>query len=543
VPKLIIKNGIQKGHEVATKSPMVIGRGATADLSLPDAGVSRRHASLTLQEGEWMLEDLDSANGTVVSGRRLQKPLALRDGDVIGVGSVFMEFSRRDLAPPPPSVSDVKLADDGPAPSVLMAIPEELRRSSVVDDRARLRFMDDIAKISTLVFDEHALVEFVVQEMLQLMPRADRAVVLIDQDGELLPRASRTRSGKSPPQQMVTSRRLLQDVMAKREAVLAVDTQADDRYKQSQSIHALGIRAAICAPVIFENEMYGVLQVDSASSGVPFNKGDLALVMSLASQVGMALGYARLHARLVAQQIVEHDMALAKKIQQQFLPDDTLRVPGYQVACEYRPALAIGGDLYDFIDLGGGKIALVIGDVSGKGISAALFAAKLATDLRYQAAGQSEPAEILRRANEVLVRRDNEGMFVTAAVGVLYPDHGLLDIASAGHPPPLVRDQAGMVVPLGRAGDSPLGLDPRARYGQNRYQLDHGDTLVLYTDGVTEALDPANRVFSDARLAETIGRGPGTADALLQTIHADVARFVGGAPQSDDVTIMCVTRR
>ena len=540
MPKLIIKNGIQKDTEVAVKAPMIIGRGAAADLSLPDAGVSRRHASLNLQDSEWVLEDLNSANGTVVNGWRVEKPTLLKDGDVIGVGSVFIEYSRRDLAPPPSSAPDVQLVDDGPQPSVLMALPEELRRSSAVDDKARLRFMDDIARISTMVFEEQALVTFVVEEMLQLMPRADRAVVLIDQDGELVPRASKTRSGKTT--QAVTSRRLLQDVMAKREAVLAVDTQADERYAQSHSIHALGIRAAICAPVLFEGEMYGVLQVDSASSGVPFNKSDLALVMSLASQVGMALGYARLHARLVARQILEHDMVLAKKIQQQFMPEDTLQVPGYRLAIEYRPALAIGGDFYDLIELGSGRVALVIGDVSGKGISAALFAAKLATDLRYQAAGQSEPAEILRRANEILVKRDNEGMFVTAAVAVLSPERGWLDLASAGHPPPYVRDQAGAVVPLGRAGDSPLGINPSARYGQNRYQLEAGDTMVLYTDGVTEALDPENRVYSEGRLVETIGRGPGKADRLLRAIDADVGKFVSGAPQSDDVTIMCIGR-
>jgi serine phosphatase RsbU (regulator of sigma subunit)/pSer/pThr/pTyr-binding forkhead associated (FHA) protein len=541
VPKLTIKNGLQKDTEVPLKAAMVIGRGAAADLSLPDAGVSRRHASLSLRESDWVLEDLNSANGTVVNGWRLQKPTALKDGDVIGVGSVFIEYSRQDPAPPPSSAPDVKIVDDGPQPSVLMAIPEELRRSSAVDDKARLRFMDDIARISTMVFDEQALVEFVVEEMLQLMPRADRAVVLIDQDGELVPRASKTRSGKTT--QAVTSRRLLQDVMAKREAVLAVDTQADERYAQSHSIHALGIRAAICAPVLFEGEMYGVLQVDSASSGVPFTKADLALVMSLASQVGMALGYARLHARLVARQILEHDMVLAKKIQHQFMPEETLEVPGYRLAIEYRPALAIGGDFYDLIELGSGRIAIVIGDVSGKGISAALFAAKLATDLRYQAAGQSEPSEILRRANEVLVRRDNEGMFVTAAIGVLSPERGWLDIASAGHPPPYVRDPAGAVVPLGRAGDSPLGLNPTARYGQNRYQLEVGDTLVLYTDGVTEALDPQNRVYSEGRLVDTIGRGPGKAERLLRNIDADIAKFVNGAPQSDDVTILCLTRR
>ena len=541
MPKLLIKNGIQKDTEVAVKTPMIIGRGASADLSLPDSGVSRRHASLTLQDGEWLLEDLGSANGTVVNGWRVTKPSKLRDGDVIGVGSVFLEYSRRDIpSPQTAAVADVKLQDDGPAPSVIMAIPEELRSSTVVDDKARLRFMDDIARISTMVFDEAALVAFVVEEMLQLMPRADRAVVLIQQDGDLVPRASRTRSGKTP--KVVTSRRLLQDVMSKREAVLAVDTQADARFAQSQSIHALGIRAAICAPVLFEGEMYGVLQVDSASSGVPFSKNDLALVMSLASQVGMALAHARLHAKLVARQLLEHDLALARKIQQQFLPDKTIEVPGYALAVEYRPALEIGGDLYDLIDLGGGRIALVIGDVSGKGVSAALFAAKLATDLRYQAAGQSAPSEILRRANEVLVMRDNEGMFVTAAVGVLDPAGGWLDLSSAGHPPPFVRDASGAVTPLGRAGDKPLGLDPHARFGQNRYQLEAGDTLVLYTDGVTEALDPANRLYSEARLMETLRRAPGEAGGILRAIGGDMASFVSGAPQSDDVTIICLGR-
>jgi sigma-B regulation protein RsbU (phosphoserine phosphatase) len=125
---------------------------------------------------------------------------------------------------------------------------------------------------------------------------------------------------------------------------------------------------------------------------------------------------------------------------------------------------------------------------------------------------------------------------------VLDPAGGWLDLSSAGHPPPFVRDASGAVTPLGRAGDKPLGLDPHARFGQNRYQLEAGDTLVLYTDGVTEALDPANRLYSEARLMETLRRAPGDAGGILRAIGGDMASFVSGAPQSDDVTIICLGR-
>lgn len=551
MPKLVIQSGALKGQEFRFDHAVAIGRVATADLPLSDPGVSRKHARLSPQDGGWVVEDLGSANGTLVNGWRVQDATRLREGDVIGIGAVFAQFVERDApqprtpsavaTPPTTSMPAVQYRDEGPQPAVLLSMPGHGgSKEAGVDDEVRLRFLKDFAKIGTLVLDEPALVAFIADELLALVPRADRAVVLTCDGEDLVPRASRMRKGQ--PSEIVASRKLLNDVMSRREAVLAIDTLSDANYAESESIVALGIRAAISAPMMFQDEIYGVVQVDSGSPGVPFREADVALVLSLASQVGMALGYARLHSTLMEREIFERDMALARRIQQQFLPEGQLDIPGFSAAVDYRPALGISGDFYDCIDLGDGRVGLVIGDVSGKGVSAALYAAKLLTDLRYQAVGQARPGEILARTNRVLACRDHEGMFATATVAVLDAKTGTIDLSSAGHPLPFVRRRDGSVAPIGRPGGAPLGLNAAAVFEEHHCTLAAGESLVLYTDGVIEALDAKQTLFDEPRTIEAIRASDGTSDGVLASLRAAMLLFVGKAAQSDDVTVVCVRR-
>lgn len=544
MPTLTIRSGLLKGQQFRLDKPTVVGRGATADLSLADPGVSRRHASFSRQDAAWSVEDLGSANGTKVNGRRLSAPTRLKSGDVLHIGTIAANFEDDTEPQASAPAPEVQYREGSDAPAVLISLPGDTASgdpaAAGMDEAVRLRFLADFAKIGTLVFDEPALVSFIADELLALVPRADRSLVFTHDGEDLTPRATRTRSGKAP--EVVASRRLLRDVMAKREAVLAIDTLTDERYSESESMVAAGIRAAICAPMMFQGEIYGVVQVDSASAGVPFKEADVALVLSLASQLGMALGYARLHATLVEREIVERDIALARRIQQQFLPAGNLELPGYTLGVEYRPALGVSGDFYDLIELDAGRVALVVGDVSGKGISAALYASKLTTHLRYQAAGQIDPGEILARTNRMLAGRDHEGMFATIAVIVIETDTGVVELANAGHPPPFVRRRDGRVVPIGRAGSAPLGLDVNAAFPQTRCDLLAGESLLLYTDGVIEALDAKQELFDEARTVEAIGASDGTADGILTALGRAVERFVGSAPQSDDVTIVCLRR-
>lgn len=540
MPTLTMKSGLLKGQTFDFERNSVIGRGATVDLSLADPGVSRRHASLNRHEGGWVVRDLGSANGTMVNGWRVTEPVRLQNGDVIGVGAVLAEFREREVPAEQAPAPAVQYRDAQPA--VLISLPGDRppARTTGMDETVQLRFLADFARIGTLVFDEPALVSFIAAELLALVPRADRSVVLTNEEGELVPRASCTRSGQAP--EIVASRQLLRDVMEKRAAVLAIDTLADERYAQSESIMAIGIRAAICAPMMFHDEIHGVVQVDSASPGVPFQEADVALVLSLASQLGMALGYARLHGKLVERELFERDLALARRIQQQFLPEGQMTLAGYSVAVEYVPALGVSGDFYDRIDLGDGRVGLVVGDVSGKGVSAALYASKLTTDLRYQAVGQTRASEILARTNRVLCQRHHEGMFATVAIAVIDPATGSVELANAGHPPPYLRRRDGRVSPIGPPGSAPLGLDPEATFSPSHCDLVPGESLLLYTDGVIEALNARQELFEESRTMKAIASSDGTVDGILAALRAAVERFVGRAPQSDDLTMLCVRK-
>jgi sigma-B regulation protein RsbU (phosphoserine phosphatase) len=181
--------------------------------------------------------------------------------------------------------------------------------------------------------------------------------------------------------------------------------------------------------------------------------------------------------------------------------------------------------------------------VSGKGIAAALFAAKVMSDIRYQAVGQLDAATILSRINRTLAERDHEGMFVTLALTIIDARTSRLTVASAGHPLPVVRDAAGQVMTIGHAGDAPLGVDVNARFGQHVYEFDRGDTVVLFTDGVIEALNPANELYGTERLIDTVaGCDAGTAAAVVRTIGESVTGFAGAQEQSDDVTVVCFRR-
>jgi serine phosphatase RsbU (regulator of sigma subunit) len=545
MPTLTIQGGPLGGTVLTFSGEAVVGRSAVADLVIADASISRRHARLVHRDRRCRIEDLGSANGTRINGKPVLRPTTLGDGDTVELGVVRLIYTQSD---PDAPQGDVRYRDDASHPEVLFAMPAEAPAAggaaaaqSGEQVAVELRFLENFAKISRMVLDPDALLSFVVQELLELMPRAERAFVMLRDPGtgELVPSTIRTRKGAVS--EIVASRTLLQHVVSSRSAVLVVDTARDARYAEARSLHDLGIRAAVAAPMIFQQDLYGILQVDSTGA-VPFADRDVAMVLSLASQVGLALATARLHQAAVRRGLVEHDMELATKVQRHFLPREPPALSGYACSFVYRPALGVGGDFYDFLDLGNNLVGIVIGDVSGKGVSAALYAAKLTSDLRHQAAGQTRPATILGRTNRALLGLQDEGMFATAVVAVLDRATGQIEVSIAGHPPPLLRDAAGRVSRLGRVGSPPLGLHEKAVFEQHRYILDVQSTVVFYTDGVTEAISPAEELFGETRLIDAIRHATGTADAFKDRLEAAVHAFSGGQATSDDLTIVCVQR-
>jgi phosphoserine phosphatase RsbU/P len=551
VPKLRFQNGPRRNTEFAFDKRVMVGRRGNADLSIDDPTISRRHAVLTWMNEECTVLDLGSGNGTFINGRIVSKPTRLRDGDVVTIGSVSAIYS--DSSASPPDATDplrgVTVVPD--APSMLFRIPAADEAAAALQQlepnetiaalTRRLRFLNELGKITELVFDGPALLSFVLDQIFDLMPQTERGFIMLwdPKSASLLPKASRTREGTEAP--YVVSQTLIGDVLGKHQAVLVADAQSDPRYSKAESVLALGIRTAMGTPVLFHDEFFGIIQIDSRT-GALFGKTDLVLLVGIAAQVGMALAYARLHESLMEQRLLAQDMQLARRIQQRFLPESTPASRGYSFAVTCNPALSVGGDFYDFLDLGGGLIGVVIGDVSGKGVSAALYAAKLTSDLRHQAVDQRDPRAILTRVNHVLTSRDTEGMFATVIVIVVDPGSGRIAVANAGHPLPYLRARDGRTDALGHAGGAPVGMFEDCTFAHDEYELARGDCIVLYTDGITEALNEREELFGDQRLIDTIRQSAPGASRLMEIVRSEVGAFAGTHAQSDDITILCFGR-
>jgi serine phosphatase RsbU (regulator of sigma subunit) len=533
MPQLAIKSGPLAGKTIPLDRSVTLGRGSSADIDLADRSVSRRHAVIAPKNGGWLLTDLSTANGTFVEGARIGEPHVLQEGARLQFGIVEARFENAAPAP------EVSVREDRGTGSIIMRMPATGPAGAEAPS-LRLQFLSELGGLLGQTFDEEALLSRILDKLFELLPQAERGSVLLkeSEDGPLTPRASRSRDPKGGA--VVTSRTLLREVMEKREGILSANALEDERFSKAGSMFDVGIRSLMCAPILDETGVHGVIHVDSTRSGFPFGADDMQLLLAVARLLALALANARLHSRLLEQELFRHDLVLAGKVQQSFLPKEIPNVAGCGIAVEYTPANEVGGDFYAFLELEGGRVGLALGDVSGKGVSAALCMARIMSDLRYQAVGQTEPGEILRRLNVSLCGDLEDGMFVTMVLMILEPRSAELKVARAGHPPPLVCEGDGDVVTLA-AGDGPaLAFDAKAEFSQRQYTLDRHDVVVIYSDGVTEALDPQKALYGEERLAKAIARAPRTARGVREEILSDLRSFARDEPQSDDLTLVCL---
>lgn len=550
MPKLRVKIGPRPGKAVSFDATVVLGRSESVDVRLDELTVSRRHAEVRRAASGWVVADLGTQNGTYVNGARIAGPTPLKPGDEISMGAVTLGFEDAAVAAAPAQpAAGVKLVEPPASETKAVlaridadAIPISPAESALSASlTSRLQFLYDLAGDLGGTFDEAAVLERILGRLFELLPEAERGFILLTApDGSIEPRAvrSRARDGSA----LTISRTLVHEVIEKRQGLLSVDARDDRRFTPSVSMLGLSIRSLICVPIVSGDEVFGALQVDTTRPGKPFDEGELALVMAVSRQLALSLQKARLHARVLEEQLLHHDLALAGRLQKSFLPRGLPEVPGYAFAAEYAAALEVGGDLYAFLQLAGGRVGIAVGDVSGKGVSAALCMAKLSSDLRIHAVGESEPAVILGRVNQALCDELEEGMFVTVALLVLDPRSGELRVARAGHPAPLLREASGRIRELGTPGDSPLGVSAEAVFAQQAYRLQRSDVVLVFTDGVTEAQNRRLQLFGDERLAASIRGAKGSAEAVRDAVLADVEAFVAGHSQNDDLTLVCVGR-
>jgi serine phosphatase RsbU (regulator of sigma subunit) len=258
-------------------------------------------------------------------------------------------------------------------------------------------------------------------------------------------------------------------------------------------------------------------------------------------QTAVALQVADFHQRLLEQQQLEQDLRLARRVQQGFLPNSVPEVSRFVFAAHYDPAFHVGGDFYDFIDLGDGRLAVVLGDVSGHGVSAALFMARLSSHLRSFAIAEKEPLRVFERT-QTLLEENQDGMFATIIYMVIDTLTGSLIVSNAGHMPPIFRRPAeGDVRSMSEITDMMLGVLPDELPLEHSIQLMPGETLFLYSDGVVEARDESSQMYGIDRLTWVCGQGSAQAPDLLRTVLKDFDAHIGSKEHPDDITIVALT--
>jgi serine phosphatase RsbU (regulator of sigma subunit) len=303
----------------------------------------------------------------------------------------------------------------------------------------------------------------------------------------------------------------------------------------------------VVVPLVSQGELIGLLNLGLRLSQQEYSADDRTLLNDLATQTAPAVQVAQL-VRQQQQQAqererIEQELRVARLIQQTLLPKEVPELGGWDVAAYYQPAREVGGDFYDFLELDDGHLGLVVGDVTDKGVPAALVMATTRTMLRASAQRLDSPAEVLRQVNDVIVPDIPPNMFITCLYAILDTRSGKLRYANAGHDLPYLRHK-------GRPGDAselratgmPLGLMPGMYYEEKEAVLEAGDSILFYSDGLVEAHDPQREMFGFPRLQGLVGAHPGGA-TMVDFLLKELARFVGdGWEQEDDITLVTLER-
>lgn len=527
----------------------VLGRALDCQVHIRDLTVSRRHARISRKDSYFLVEDLGSGNGTYVNERPVHQH-ELAHGDVIRIASAAFTFeevvaANHTVTMVGPLESEPQIVKVVDASRSLLADPGALATATspkaVQDMASRLRTVYAVAEAISNILDLDELLEEVLDRLFETFPRAERGfIMLLDpQSGELIPKALK-RANEGDAADLEVSRTILQEVMAQRHAVLSHNAMEDKRFRSGRSVANFGIRAMMCAPLVWRAEALGIVYLDSLGIAA-FSQDDLELLSGIAGQAAVALGNTRLHQELLKRQRLEQDLHLAERIQQSFLPNRIPDLDGYQFSARYDPAFEVGGDFYDFITLPDERLGLVVADVSGKGIAAALYMARLTSDLRYLALAEPDPSKVLDQMNRAVLENRQDDLFVTLVYAVLDTRTGELTLANAGHLPPVHRQAAtGDIVQRDAGTGLPLGIVSEGDYSTVTFQLQPGDTVLLYTDGLVEAMSPNREMFGDHRLLQVLQTASADPAEQLEQVVRACQHHVLDAPQFDDTTLVCL---
>ena len=539
----------------------VFGRHPSSHIVLDNEAVSRHHAQILESHGHFFLEDLKSRNGTLINGQPVQQPIELHENDSITLCEFEFHFHQER---PDPSAPDTQPAsvlehdsqssryfavgvepvdDDANSSSILTKLsmtstgPDHI----VADPEAKLHAVLEISKSLGQVLELDEVLTRMLDGLFEIYAQAEEGFVLLREESGNNPviRATRHRSGASDRTPSI-SLTIVREAMNSGEAILSADAMGDNRFQGSQSIAGMRLRSMMCAPLMgLDGQALGLVQLASRDVTLPFVESDLDVLIGVATQGALAIENASLHAEVLKQRDLERELDFATQVQLGFLPNKRPLAEGFEFCDYYEAAHRVGGDYFDYIELPDGRVAVAVADVAGKGIPAALLMARLYSATRYHLLSQPDLGMALSDLNRDISTSGLGHRFVTCALAVLDPHTKQVALANAGHLPPLIRHPDGSITEvISQHAGMPLGIVPDQEFQQQLHQLGPGDTWLMFTDGVTEAMNGDSEIYGTERLQQSFARAPEELDAMIQAVVGDVATHCGERDQSDDMCLV-----
>ena len=529
-PRLVVHDALQRRVVPIDKLVFTIGRGDGCDLQLAGPEVSRAHADITAAAEGYVFHDRGSRHGSFVNGTRVEARV-LASGDRIECGRTGAALL---------FLLDAARAGDA-APAVR---PGDLRQVAILLESLREMGGDRVLdEVLAMVLD--AAID---------ATGADRGVILLpDADGRLEPRLARATGGTALDiRSVVLSRKIPDDVFETGITAVVPDLlEGDDASAHSGTI-ALGIRHVLSAPLRLvrylertgeasPRQYIGVLYLDSRDRGRIVASSARAALEALAGEAALAVENARLYQQGLEKTRLDEELRMASRIQQTLLPDARRTGAFFDIVAASVPSRAIGGDFFDYQALPGGRLGFGLGDITGKGPAAALLASLVQGALASRAAdtdadGDEWPRATVEQLNRILLSRRIESRFVTLFLGALSPD-GTLAYCNAAQNPPLLFT-GGSVARL-ETGGTIIGAFAEAEYERGVVRLAPGDTLVVFSDGVSEAVDATGEEFGEARVrALVLEQLHETPERLVRALVERVVAFGQGVGQHDDITVL-----
>ncbi len=531
---ITLTNGSTLSHVLRGAGAEVIGRDPSCDIWVDDPSTSRRHAQFVATPEGYVVEDLGSKNGTLVNDQPRERHRLLHD-DLITLGTVRIRYVHAEADAEPPSV----LVTDRPA-------DEETARYSnpgekIQLSRQRLQKLYEISDRLTRLRDPQQLLCDAMDVCFEML-HCERGAIAVRRAGGRAVDWPVVRNLRGREGELTISRTTLSRALEHGErAIVTVDTlgQADPTVSMVQH----GIRSAMCVPLMYDDEILGVIYGDRTTTAAIYTPEDVDFLAAIAGQVSIGLKNARLLEEQREKAQLERELELARRIQTRLFPKNLPDRAELRVAAINEPGNRVSGDYYDIIELPDGRVWVIIADVTGEGVAASLVMANLQAAVRATIDAAADPAALMTRWNKLIYDNTDPSRFITALCALIDPARSTARLSAAGHFPPIFMPAAGSAVaPLEVKADFPLGIFESVAYMNTEVNLGDGPcTLFCYTDGVIEAQNESQGMFGHDALIESLTKHRDEEPSrLLGNVRRAVGKFRGDAPQSDDLTMLAI---